>query len=128
MRARSEYETALRLAPNAAEIMTLYTGWASTFGEAERGAALVERVERLDPDFPPSAAAELARAYFMAGRYEAALAAIARLPDDALTPRSGDRRRGARRRGPDARRPRPPGSRRWRGRSGAIDRWLTAPG
>ena len=86
VRARTEYDTALNLTPNAAEIMTLFAGWAATAGEPERGAALADRVAQLDPDFPPWAAAELARAYFMAGRYRAAEAMIARLPEGALTP------------------------------------------
>ena len=54
VRARAEYDTALNLTPNAAEIMTLFAGWAATAGEPERGAALADRVARLDPDFPPS--------------------------------------------------------------------------
>jgi DNA-binding winged helix-turn-helix (wHTH) protein/TolB-like protein/Flp pilus assembly protein TadD len=86
VRARSEYETALTLMPKAAEIMTQFAGWAATGGEPERGAALADRVARLDPDFPPAIAAELARAYFMAGRYRAALAMLARLPEEATTP------------------------------------------
>ena len=86
VRARAEYDTALHLAPNALEIMTLFAGWAASAGEPERGAALADRVSRLDPDFPAFAAAQFARAYFMAGRYRAAQAMIARLPDDALTP------------------------------------------
>ena len=86
VRARTEYDTALNLTPNAAEIMTLFAGWAATAGEPERGAALADRVAQLDPDFPPWAAAELARAYFMAGRYRSAEAMIARLPEGALTP------------------------------------------
>ena len=86
VRARAEYETALNLVPNAVEIMALFAGWAATGGEPERGAALADRVARLDPDLPPSSAAELAKAYFMAGRYRSALATLARLPEDALTP------------------------------------------
>ena len=81
-RAEAEFDTALRLAPNAAEILTFYTGWASIFGEAERGADMVERVERLYPDFPLWAAEPFAYAYFMAGRYEAALEMIDRLTPD----------------------------------------------
>ena len=72
VRAQAEYETALRMAPNSAAILTTYIGWASSFGEAERGAELVERAIRLDPNYPPSADRMFAIAYFMAGRYEEA--------------------------------------------------------
>ena len=74
------------MARNAAEILTLYAGWAATAGEPERGVAMADRVARLDPGFPPRAAAQFARAYFMAGRYRAALAMIERLPADGFTP------------------------------------------
>ena len=50
VRAQAEYETALRMAPNSADILTTYIGWASSFGDAERGAELVERAIRLDPN------------------------------------------------------------------------------
>jgi hypothetical protein len=66
--------------------MTLFAGWAATAGEHERGAALADRVAQLDPDVPPWAVPELARAYFMAGRYRAAEAMIARLPEGAVMP------------------------------------------
>jgi DNA-binding winged helix-turn-helix (wHTH) protein/TolB-like protein/tetratricopeptide (TPR) repeat protein len=85
-RARTEYETALNLTPNVTEIMTHFAGWAATAGEPERGAALADKVARLEPSMPPWAAAELARAYFMAGRYRAAQAMIERLPEEAATP------------------------------------------
>jgi hypothetical protein len=74
------------MARNAAEVLTLYAGWAATAGEPERGVAMADRVARLDPGFPPRAAAQFARAYFMAGRYRAALAMIERLPADGLSP------------------------------------------
>jgi DNA-binding winged helix-turn-helix (wHTH) protein/TolB-like protein len=86
VRARSEFDTAVTMARNAAEILTLYAGWVATGGEPERGVSMADRVARLDPGFPPRAAAQLARAYFMAGRYRAALAMIERLPPDGITP------------------------------------------
>ena len=122
VRARTEYDTALNLTPNAAEIMTLFAGWAATAGEPERGAALADRVARLDPDFPPWAAAELARAYFMAGRYRVGGGddrAAAGGGADADAP--GDRRRGARRGRPVAG-GRGSHRRGAEGRSGALDR------
>jgi TolB-like protein len=86
VRARSEFETALALAPNTAEVMALFAGWAASGDEPERGAAIADRLVLLDPIVPPTVAAQLARAYFMAGRYRSALGMIERLPDDALTP------------------------------------------
>ena len=72
-RAKAEFDTALRLAPGAAEILIFYTGWASTFGEPERGAELVDQAMRLDPNYPMWAAGIFSYAYFMAGRYEDSL-------------------------------------------------------
>jgi TolB-like protein len=69
VRAETEYETALRMAPNSADILIAYIGWASSFGDAERGAELVERAIRLDPHYQPWANRHFAIAYFMAGRY-----------------------------------------------------------
>src|SRR5439155_8597988 len=52
-RAKVEFDTALRMAPGSAEILTFYVGWASTFGEPpERGVELVDQVIRLDPNYP----------------------------------------------------------------------------
>jgi tetratricopeptide (TPR) repeat protein len=79
VRAEAEYDTALRLAPNAAEILIFYIGWASTFGEPERGADLVDRAIRLDPNYPNWANRPFATANFMAGRYEQAVAFFERL-------------------------------------------------
>ncbi|TDW19813.1 TolB-like protein, partial [Rhizobium azibense] len=78
-RAEAEYETALRMAPNAAEILIFYIGWASTFGKAERGAELVERAIQLDPNYPSWANRPFALAYFMAGRYPEAVRMFERL-------------------------------------------------
>ena len=51
-RAKAEFDTALRLAPGQFEILTFYIGWASTFGEPERGAQLVDKAVALNPSFP----------------------------------------------------------------------------
>ena len=115
VRARTEYDTALNLTPNAAEIMTLFAGWAATAGEPERGAALADRVARLDPDFPPCGRRRARPRLFHGrplprGAGDDRAAARGRADADA----AGDRRRGARRRRPVARRPPPPPPRRWR--------------
>jgi tetratricopeptide (TPR) repeat protein len=67
------------MAPNAAEILSQYAPWASTFGEPARGAAVVDRVVRLDPSVPVWAARLYASAYFFARRYEDALGMIDRI-------------------------------------------------
>ncbi|WP_341872618.1 hypothetical protein [Mesorhizobium amorphae] len=53
--------------------MTTYISWASTFGQPERGADLVDQVIRLNPDYPAWATGPFSYAYVMAGRYEDAL-------------------------------------------------------
>jgi hypothetical protein len=44
-------ETALRLNPGDAEILTLYSTWASTFGHPERGAEMADHAIRLNPNY-----------------------------------------------------------------------------
>jgi TolB-like protein/DNA-binding SARP family transcriptional activator len=82
VRAKAELDTALSLAPGAAEILTFYSGWASTFGEPERGADMVDQVIRLNPNYPMWSAGPFSYAYFMAGRYEDALHMMDRLTPD----------------------------------------------
>jgi TolB-like protein/class 3 adenylate cyclase/Tfp pilus assembly protein PilF len=79
VRAEAEFELAMRMAPNAAEILIFYISWASTFGKPERGAELVERVIQLDPNYPAWANRPFALAYFMTGRYPEAIKMFERL-------------------------------------------------
>jgi TolB-like protein/class 3 adenylate cyclase len=72
-RAKAELDTAVRLAPGSAEILTFYASWAASFGEPERGAELVDGVIRLDPNYPMWTSGPFSYAYYMAGRYEDAL-------------------------------------------------------
>ncbi len=72
-RGREEFHTALRMAPNSAEILTFYVGWASGLGEAQQGADAIELAIRLDPNYRPWANPTFAWGYFMAGRYQEAL-------------------------------------------------------
>lgn len=69
-RAKMEFDTALRLAPNQFEILAFYAFLASTFGEPQRGAEMVDQAIRLNPNYPMSSTRLFAAAYFMAGRYE----------------------------------------------------------
>jgi TolB-like protein/class 3 adenylate cyclase len=72
-RSKVELETALRLAPGSVDVISTYISWASTFGEPQRGADMVDRVLRLDPNYPTWAIGPYSYAYVMAGRYDAAL-------------------------------------------------------
>jgi class 3 adenylate cyclase/TolB-like protein len=80
--AKSAFETSLRLNPSSFSILVYYARWASTFGEAERGAILADRAIRLNPSYRPWAAGFLRYAYFMAGRYKDALQAMDRQSPD----------------------------------------------
>jgi TolB-like protein/class 3 adenylate cyclase/tetratricopeptide (TPR) repeat protein len=77
-RAKAEFDESLRLNPSSAGILTYYVGWASTFGEAERGAEMADRAIRLNPNYQSWAAGPFRYAYFMAGRYEDALRVMER--------------------------------------------------
>ena len=72
-RAKAELDTALRMAPNQFEILIFYAILASTFGEPQRGAEMVDQAIRLNPNYPMWSTRVFAAAYFMAGRYEDAL-------------------------------------------------------
>lgn len=78
-RAKSEFDTALRLAPGSSEILTFYSGFAARFNEPERGAQMVDKVMRLDPNYPMWASNFFAPAYFMAGRYQDAVTMLERM-------------------------------------------------
>ncbi|QRM27739.1 adenylate/guanylate cyclase domain-containing protein [Microvirga sp. VF16] len=81
--AKAAFETALRLNPSSFSILVYYVGWASTFGEPERGALLADRAIRLNPSYRPWASGFLRYAYFMAGRYKDALQVMERqMPDN----------------------------------------------
>jgi TolB-like protein/DNA-binding winged helix-turn-helix (wHTH) protein len=73
VRAKAEFDTALRMAPNQFEILTFYAFLASSFGEPQRGAEMVDQAIRLNPSYPMWSTRIFAAAYFMAGRYEDAL-------------------------------------------------------
>jgi tetratricopeptide (TPR) repeat protein len=80
--AKAEFDTALSLAPSAAEILIFYSAWASTFGEPERGADMADQVIRLNPNYPMWSANLFSYAYFMAGRYEDVLRVMDRMTPD----------------------------------------------
>ena len=85
VRTRSELETALTLAPYASEIQVVYAGGASSFGQARRGAEMVDKLVRLEPNFPIWSARQFSHAYFMAGRYGEALEMMEQIQPDNYT-------------------------------------------
>ncbi len=80
--AEVELEKALQLNPNHTSVLTTYANWASSFGEPEKGAQAAERLIRLDPHYPVWAVGGISYAFFITGRYEAALRALARQPQE----------------------------------------------
>jgi TolB-like protein/class 3 adenylate cyclase/Tfp pilus assembly protein PilF len=79
-RAKAELDTALRLNPGSADILTMYAGWASTFGDPAGGGEMADRALRMNPGYPPAQSGFFYFAYFMAGRYEDALAILQKQP------------------------------------------------
>ena len=83
-RAKTELDLALRMAPNQFEILTFYIGGASTFGEPERGAQLVDEAVPVQPQLSDVECQDVTSAYFMAGRYDDALRMLDRVEAENL--------------------------------------------
>ena len=79
-RAKAEFDAALRLNPSSADVLAIYAGSASTFGEPERGAELADQAIRMNPNYPPAQSGAYYFAYFMAGRYADALRILDKQP------------------------------------------------
>jgi tetratricopeptide (TPR) repeat protein len=79
-RAEAEFDRALGLNPNSADLLTFYADWASSFGKPEKGVEAAERAIRLNPNMPSWALNTYAYTFFMAGRYEDALRFLDRKP------------------------------------------------
>ena len=80
--AEAAFDEALHLNPNHSGVLAAYASWASSFGKAEAGAAAAERLIRLDPNYPAWAAGGISYAFLLTGRFEEALRALERLPDE----------------------------------------------
>ena len=78
-RGKAEFEEALRLNPNSADVLTRYSYWAASFNMAEKGADMAERAIRLNPSAPPSAIRPLRSAFIAADRIQEALAIHGRM-------------------------------------------------
>jgi TolB-like protein/class 3 adenylate cyclase len=84
-RAEAEWDTALRLNPSSADILTMYAGWANTFKTPAYGADVVDRAIRLNPNYPSWATGPFSYAYIMAERYEDALRILEQQSPDNYT-------------------------------------------
>jgi TolB-like protein/class 3 adenylate cyclase len=84
-RAKAELDTALRLNPGSADILTMYAGWASSFGDPEGGGEMADRALRMNPGYPPAQSGFFYFAYFMAERYEDALKILQKEPVEMRT-------------------------------------------
>jgi TolB-like protein/class 3 adenylate cyclase len=78
--AEVEFEKALSLNPNSADVLTRYASWAATFGKPEEGAEMAEQAVRLDPHAPPWALRMQSTALFSGGHYEEAVRIRQRIP------------------------------------------------
>ncbi|MFO0992313.1 MAG: adenylate/guanylate cyclase domain-containing protein [Hyphomicrobiales bacterium] len=78
--AQPEFETALRLNPNSADVLTRYAVWASAFGKAQEGGEMAERAYRLNPDPPSPSIRFLRGALLAAGRYDRAQSVHEHMP------------------------------------------------
>ena len=86
-RSKAEFETALKLNPGSADIVMIYLTWASTLEGSDRGgpqraADLVDRLKRLNPNYPSWAATPFSFVYVMAERYADALSVLQRQPTE----------------------------------------------
>jgi TolB-like protein/class 3 adenylate cyclase len=81
----AEFDTALRLNPGDAEILSMYATWAVTFGHPERGAEAADRAIRLNPNYETFHAYDFSYGYFVVGRFEDTLRVLDRLPKENYT-------------------------------------------
>ncbi|PBC08204.1 adenylate/guanylate cyclase domain-containing protein [Mesorhizobium sp. WSM3859] len=86
IRAKAEFDTALRLAPSSAEVLIQYSFWAATLGQPKQGGEMADRAIRLDPNYSMAAAGRFSYAYFAADRYEDALSVLDRATLDSYSP------------------------------------------
>lgn len=83
---RTELDTALRLAPNSAEVLVHYANWAAAFTDPAVGAEMADKVIRLDPDYPAWIATRVLSSYYYAERFGDAARIGERIPQDAFFP------------------------------------------
>lgn len=76
---------ALQSNPGSADIMTNFASRSVGFGEAQRGADLVARVLRVNPNYPTWATGPFSYTYIMADRYRDALHVLEQRPSETYT-------------------------------------------
>lgn len=86
VRAKAEFDEALRLAPHSSHVLIQNASWAASFGDPAHGAELADQVLALDPHLEHWAASRLAYAYFAAGQDAKAVAVLDGVPPDVLAP------------------------------------------
>ena len=87
-KAVDEYERALALNPNHADILADWGGWFLPYlGRAEEGIAVVKKAMRLSPFHADWMKWALTNAYFTAGRYEEAISAFQSVEYSPVGPR-----------------------------------------
>jgi tetratricopeptide (TPR) repeat protein len=80
--AEIQFDEALRLNPNAFDILAVYACLAHAFGKAQAGADAVDRAMRLNPNYPTWAIPCFRLGLVMAGRYSDVVKTQARQPED----------------------------------------------
>lgn len=75
-RGLSEFQRAIELNPNDAEVLTDFGLFLSYAGRATEGLELAQKAMRLNPHFPQWYVAQLGQIYFDARRYEEAITAF----------------------------------------------------
>ncbi|WP_191061138.1 tetratricopeptide repeat protein [Geminicoccus harenae] len=83
--AEAEFDKALRLSPNSADLLSIYAAWASSYGKPEKGVEAALRAIRLNPQPPAYAFRTYRYTFFMAGRYDDALHFANRVPREACS-------------------------------------------
>jgi TolB-like protein/Flp pilus assembly protein TadD len=84
VQSEAEFDKALSLNPNSAEILTWYSAWAIAFGKADAGARAADTAMRLNPNPPQWALGMLGYAFFAVGRYEDALSLYQQKPKESF--------------------------------------------
>ena len=80
--AEAQFDEALHLSPNSADLLSIYADWGYHFGKPQAAVEAAERAMRLNPNTPTWAYSNFARAYFSAGRYADAVRMSDRLPPE----------------------------------------------
>lgn len=78
--AEVEFDKAIALNPNSADVLTRYAFWSSSFGKPDHGAEMALLAIRLDPNAPPWALRFQSSALLQGGHYEDAVRIRQRIP------------------------------------------------